>query len=71
MAEEITDGSYETRIAVKSQDEVGLLAETLIGWQKQYQKDRRASGNGTEKGSVSYIFPKADGWSGCRESSLI
>lgn len=29
MAEEITDGSYETRITVKSQDEVGLLAENF------------------------------------------
>lgn len=29
VAEEITDGSYETRIAVKSQDEVGLLAENF------------------------------------------
>lgn len=45
MAEEITDGSYETRITVKSQDEVGLLAENFNR--------------------------KADGWSGCRESSLI
>ena len=41
VAEEITDGSYETR----SQDEVGLLAENFNR--------------------------KADGWSGCRESSLI
>lgn len=30
VAEEITDGSYETRIAVKSQDEVGLLALSYI-----------------------------------------
>lgn len=45
VAEEITDGSYETRITVKSQDEVGLLAENFNR--------------------------KADGWSGCRESSLI
>ena len=30
MAEEITDGSYETRITVKSQDEVGLLALSYI-----------------------------------------
>ncbi len=29
VAEEITDGSYETRITVKSQDEVGLLAENF------------------------------------------
>lgn len=29
-AEEITDGSYETRITVKSQDEVGLLALSYI-----------------------------------------
>lgn len=29
-AEEITDGSYEARIAVKSQDEVGLLALSYI-----------------------------------------
>lgn len=29
MAEEIIDGSYETRITVKSQDEVGLLAENF------------------------------------------
>ena len=29
VAEEITDGSYEARIAVKSQDEVGLLAENF------------------------------------------
>lgn len=30
VAEEITDGSYETRITVKSQDEVGLLALSYI-----------------------------------------
>ena len=65
MAEEITDGSYETRITVKSQDEVGLLAENFNRVAEAVSEKIR------KRDQLVISFPKADGWSGCRESSLI
>ena len=72
MAEEITDGSYETRITVKSQDEVGLLAENFNRVAEAVsEKIGELQGMVRKRDQLVIAFPKADGWSGCRESSLI
>ena len=72
VAEEITDGSYETRITVKSQDEVGLLAENVNRMAEAVsEKIGELQGMVRKRDQLVISFPKADGWSGCRESSLI
>ena len=72
VAEEITDGSYETRITVKSQDEVGLLAENFNRVAEAVsEKIGELQGMVRKRDQLVISFPKADGWSGCRESSLI
>ena len=72
MAEEITDGSYETRITVKSQDEVGLLAENFNRVAEAVsEKIGELQGMVRKRDQLVISFPKADGWSGCRESSEV
>ena len=55
-----------------SQDEVGLLAENFNRVAEAVsEKIGELQGMVRKRDQLVISFPKADGWSGCRESSLI